>query len=341
LNVIHEIDGAGIVTDRQVHPSTGLGAGGYAPILSVGDIAMMESTDSQYVPVADQLGTLWNVLSPTASIANSYTYDAFGVNRSVSETVTNPFRFAGKPIESDSGLYHFIARQYNSLVGQFLGRDRRNPRRNGPSYNYKPVTHADATGLQALPVLEFEDCAPAQVERLRAAARLALSAMQRAHDAFLLPEPSTIDIIRDCFNTPHVAAGNEIFINRLRSNVLHPVLRVLSQGATGLECECDCPPSWLAYVYTGIRRWFEGDIHICPSAWGCSDARLAAVLIHEMTHRYADTDDVAYAWELAYGTTPDIQLLQNADSYALMVTAYFLETPPVPCSQLRQGRWPC
>jgi len=83
----------------------------------------MEVSESSYVPVADQVGTVWKVVSSGAAAANSYQYDAFGVTRSVSETVSNPFRFAGKPLDADPALYHFIARQYSPLHGRFLGPD--------------------------------------------------------------------------------------------------------------------------------------------------------------------------------------------------------------------------
>jgi hypothetical protein len=72
--VIQEKSGNGTVTDRQVH--------GDAPIFSVGDIALMDKSGTPYVPVSDQPGTIWNLLDSTASKANSYSYDAYGVGRS-------------------------------------------------------------------------------------------------------------------------------------------------------------------------------------------------------------------------------------------------------------------
>ncbi|MCD6365649.1 MAG: hypothetical protein J7M14_07210 [Planctomycetes bacterium] len=44
INVLQEKDGAGSVTERQVH--------GYAPIVSVGDIAQMDKSGTVYVPTA-------------------------------------------------------------------------------------------------------------------------------------------------------------------------------------------------------------------------------------------------------------------------------------------------
>ena len=83
----------------------------------------MEVSESSYVPVADQVGTVWKVVSGAGSAANSYQYDAFGVSRSVSESFTNPFRFAGKHLDADPALYHFVARAYCPRVGRFAGRE--------------------------------------------------------------------------------------------------------------------------------------------------------------------------------------------------------------------------
>jgi RHS repeat-associated protein len=98
---------------RQVH--------GWSPIASVGDIALIESAEGDpYVPEADQVGTLWKLLDASAAAANAYRYDAYGVPRSVSESFTNPFRFAGKPLDPDPALYHSAARPYAPKVGRFL-----------------------------------------------------------------------------------------------------------------------------------------------------------------------------------------------------------------------------
>jgi len=91
----------------------------------VGDIALMDKSGTPYVPVPDQVGTTWNLLNSGASKANSYGYDAFGVARSVSETVSNLYRFGTKRLDVDSALYHFMARQYKSSVGRLLSQEPR------------------------------------------------------------------------------------------------------------------------------------------------------------------------------------------------------------------------
>ena len=57
-NVLQEKTGAGTVTERQVH--------GYAPIMSVGDIAHVDKSGTAYVPVSDQVGTVWNLTDSAA-----------------------------------------------------------------------------------------------------------------------------------------------------------------------------------------------------------------------------------------------------------------------------------
>jgi len=75
IRVLKTEDGEGALRQRQVH--------GYSPIASVGDMALMESAAGDpYVPDADQVGTIWNLLDSAAAKANAYTYDAFGVARS-------------------------------------------------------------------------------------------------------------------------------------------------------------------------------------------------------------------------------------------------------------------
>ena len=70
------------------------------------------------MPVADQVGTIWGWPNTSAAKANAYQYDAFGVGRAESETVPNRYRFGTKRLDADTGLYHFIARQYMPDLGR-------------------------------------------------------------------------------------------------------------------------------------------------------------------------------------------------------------------------------
>ncbi|MFO8006569.1 MAG: RHS repeat-associated core domain-containing protein, partial [Candidatus Brocadiia bacterium] len=86
-------------------------------------IAHVEKAGTVYVPAADQVGTVWNLLDGSAAVANSYEYDAFGVGRAAGETAPNRYRFGTKRLDEDTELYHFIARQYEPKLGRFASRD--------------------------------------------------------------------------------------------------------------------------------------------------------------------------------------------------------------------------
>ena len=78
---------------------------------------------------------------------NRYTYDAFGVILTSTETVENPFRYAGYWYDPETGLYYLMARYYNPVNGRFLSED---PARDG--YNWyvycdnNPVIYIDPNG---------------------------------------------------------------------------------------------------------------------------------------------------------------------------------------------------
>ena len=108
-----------------------------------------------------------------------------------------------------------------------------------------------------------------------------------------------------------------------------------------IECECKCKEGRFGYVYAAFT-----DIHLCPPAFN-SDKELAITIIHEMTHKWAETQDYAYinmankgrvAFEpgkdspkhllaegnVAFKKDPKPGLLQdNADSIAWFIYQYY------------------
>ncbi|MEM9487597.1 MAG: M35 family metallo-endopeptidase [Myxococcota bacterium] len=65
-----------------------------------------------------------------------------------------------------------------------------------------------------------------------------------------------------------------------------------------------------AYVY---RLW--SDIHLNPPWFTYGLDKRAAIILHEMTHKYAGTDDHAYIHDAAYATLDPKDAIDNADSY--------------------------
>jgi len=187
IRVLKTEDGAGSLRQRQVH--------GYAPIPSVGDIALIESAAGDpYAPIPDQVGTNWKVLDSAAAIANSYQYDAFGLGRAANETFSNPYRFAGKPLDPDPTLYHFIARQYSPIRTVFLSRDPFGPLSAGPDYVYaaaRPTILVDPSGLQVpfSPTLNFFRRPPYRAEDF--------GRLEEAWDPPPSPEPDAFWVVGD------------------------------------------------------------------------------------------------------------------------------------------------
>ena len=53
------------------------------------------------------------LINSEENTVNRYTYDAFGVILTSTETVENPFTYAGYWYDSETGLYYLMARYYN------------------------------------------------------------------------------------------------------------------------------------------------------------------------------------------------------------------------------------
>ncbi|OPX85112.1 RHS repeat-associated core domain-containing protein [Pelotomaculum sp. PtaB.Bin117] len=100
----------------------------------------------------DGLGSISVITDVYGNPLNRYTYDAFGSPRSVSESVYNPFRFAGEPYDAN-GLIYLRARYYDPITGRFLSQDTFNGNLNDPlsqnRYVYcgnNPVLYVDPSG---------------------------------------------------------------------------------------------------------------------------------------------------------------------------------------------------
>jgi hypothetical protein len=89
------------------------------------------------------------------------------------------------------------------------------------------------------------------------------------------------------------------------------------------ECEDDCKSTDNGYTWGGwIGSLTQSHIHLCmPNFRSRSNECLARTIVHEFTHRYADTDDNGYCKSgCGYDSCPsdltEAKALENADSYA-------------------------
>jgi len=94
--------------------------------------------------------------------------------------------------------------------------------------------------------------------------------------------------------------------------------KVLAALGTGLKFEGEKPDGTTqAYVYTGFVGLFDGAVHIhFPGFNGETADERAAIIIHELSHKYAGTSDNAYLYETGKWAKMDRKdAVANADSY--------------------------
>jgi RHS repeat-associated protein len=105
----------------------------------------------------DALGSTRLLTDAAGAVTDQYQYDAFGILTAEAGTTPNPYLFAGEQFEPSLGLYNLRARNYDSTMGRFTGRDPlpgnvADPRSKHP-YLYAhgdPVNATDPTGLFSL-----------------------------------------------------------------------------------------------------------------------------------------------------------------------------------------------
>ncbi|QGQ93740.1 RHS repeat-associated core domain-containing protein [Paenibacillus psychroresistens] len=56
-------------------------------------------------------------------IVNRYDYDIWGKVINQSEEVANDFKYAGEPLDAETGLYYLRARYYDPQIGRFINKD--------------------------------------------------------------------------------------------------------------------------------------------------------------------------------------------------------------------------
>ena len=61
--------------------------------------------------------------SGTGSLVQTCTFDSFGKQTNSSGALTNPFQYAGREFDPETGLYYYRARYYDQTTGRFIGED--------------------------------------------------------------------------------------------------------------------------------------------------------------------------------------------------------------------------
>ncbi len=138
-NLIEETNSSGTVVARYSQTTDSLDE----------PLAVLRGGTTSYYN-ADGLGTITSLSNGAGSLAQTYTFDSFGKQTASSGSLTNPFQYAGRELDSETALYYMRARYFDPGSGRFINED---PIMFGGGRNFyaytgnSPVVFADPSGL--------------------------------------------------------------------------------------------------------------------------------------------------------------------------------------------------
>lgn len=134
----------------EVNAATGEVLASYLYLPGIDRPYAMQRGGLEYRYVTDELGSVLG-LERNGALVNRYRYDPWGRAELAEETVPNPFRFAGREWDAETGLYYVRARYYDPVVGRFISEDPSHLAGGLNLYAYaanNPVSFTDPSGLE-------------------------------------------------------------------------------------------------------------------------------------------------------------------------------------------------
>jgi RHS repeat-associated protein len=71
----------------------------------------------------DGVNSVSSLSNPAGALANTYSYDSFGKLTASTGTLTNPFQYTSRELDSETGIYSYRARYYDPGTGRFGSED--------------------------------------------------------------------------------------------------------------------------------------------------------------------------------------------------------------------------
>ena len=106
--------------------------------------------------LTDHLGSTSVTANASGNLLSSLRYTAFGEIRAASSTTTTDYRYTGQRSEAEIGLYYYVARFYDPVLGRFISADTIIPNPNSSSswdrFGYvqnNPINLIDPSGNKA------------------------------------------------------------------------------------------------------------------------------------------------------------------------------------------------
>ena len=117
------------------------------------NLALSLSNGAAYYYHYDALGSVVALSDSAGDTVQVYEYDVYGQVAASDPNHPNPFLFTGRRYDTETGLYYYRARYYNSTLGRFLQTDRVGYADGINWYAYcanNPVTRMDPSGKYAI-----------------------------------------------------------------------------------------------------------------------------------------------------------------------------------------------
>jgi RHS repeat-associated protein len=139
-------DGDNIIEETN---SSGAAVARYEPTQNIDEpLTMLRSGATSYYH-SDGLGSVTSLSNAAGSIANTYTYDSFGKLTASTGSLVNPFQYTARESDTETGLYYYRARYYDTSAGRFINEDPLGFRAGSNLYRYAinaPVNWQDPDG---------------------------------------------------------------------------------------------------------------------------------------------------------------------------------------------------
>ncbi|MGA1823422.1 MAG: RHS repeat domain-containing protein [bacterium] len=83
---------------------------------------LMDNGVNKYYFHFDGLGSVNQITNASGVVVESYSYDIYG-KPNITSSIDNPYLFAGRRYDKETGIYYYRARYYSPVIGRFLQTD--------------------------------------------------------------------------------------------------------------------------------------------------------------------------------------------------------------------------
>lgn len=334
------------------------------------EIVEMEAAGQRFFFFGDDLGSVRAVTNASGTVLERYGYDDAGMPSFFKanggpisgSAIGNAWLFTGQRWDEKTGFYYYNARFMDPVLGQFLSRDplglwgdavNLGNARTYVANNFQ--TLVDPTGMFAYSTscggpwpgpktvrFDKQDCgSSSKLPNALCRAMRGAGGARRSAKKWVTWEANGqpggwwngLDSVPfyEWFGGPNQAVSP--YWMGVISETIRKVWKPFRDGhEIKTECESGCDSNVAAYVYPTYSR-----IHLCPLWWNQTANLRGSILLHEMTHYRAGTEDHFYylnktdpstIWLGGMAGMPNLQetgiLATNADTYMGFYLKWFV-----------------